>query len=84
MKNGIRIALLIAGVLALAGGGAFVAMRLEPWLSADAAFKKANANAAKGKFGKAFRYIKMASDKKPADANYAWAAAQISSVVTRG
>ena len=81
MNKGIRIALAVVGLLVVAGGLAFVAIRLEPWLSADAAFHKAEVNAAKGKYGKAFRYIKMASDKKPGDAKYAWSATQLSMAV---
>ena len=61
MNKGFRIALLVIGVLVLAGGSAFVALRLKPWLSADAAFKKAQANAKAGKYHRAFHYIKIAS-----------------------
>jgi predicted Zn-dependent protease len=81
MSKGIRITLIIFGLLVVAGAAAFVAIRLEPWLSAEGAFTKAQANAAKGNYTKAFRYVKMASNKKPGDAKYAWAATQFSAAV---
>ena len=81
MKKGIRIVLLILGLLVIAAGISLIILRLEPWLSADAAFKKAETNAALQKYVKAFRYIKMASDKKPGDPKFAWAATQMASAI---
>jgi predicted Zn-dependent protease len=81
MRISIRGLLLFFGLLVVAGGAAFFAIRLEPWISPEAAFKKAETNYAMGNYAGAFRYVKMASNKKPGDAQYAWAATQFSETV---
>jgi predicted Zn-dependent protease len=77
MKNGFRIAFLVAGIALVLGLASVYAVRKEPWLSASAAFQKGDENIKKGSYWKAFRYVKMAADKDPQNPRYSWAATQM-------
>ncbi len=72
MRKSIRILLIVISIVLAATAVAFVAVKKEPWLSAEAAYTKGKENLEKGAYQKAFRYIKIAADKDPGNSTYAW------------
>jgi predicted Zn-dependent protease len=72
MKKGLKIIFLIIGIVLVSAAVAVVMVKREPWISAEAAFKKGQTNFEKGAYKQAFQYLKMAADKDPGNASYAW------------
>jgi predicted Zn-dependent protease len=76
MKKRVRVILIIIGIAMFGAVITLYVLRTEPWLSAEAAFKKGDNNIRNDHFSRAFHFFKIASDKEPGNEKYAWRATQ--------